>query len=177
MSQEEKNTPKVEKETTELNQEVEVTQDKGVEVEIEQQLQEEKDRYIRLYAEFENYKRRTQKEKADMLLYASQNLMGELLPVVDDFERALKELGKEGENETLKGVQLIQQKLLETLEKKGLKKMQVKAGDDFDAEIHEAITTIPAPDEQMKGKIIDVIETGYQLLEKVVRYPKVVVGK
>ena len=147
------------------------------ELEIAQEaLAAEKDRYMRLFAEFENYKRRTAKERLDLFVTASEDVLSALLPVVDDFERALPELEK-GDKKLFEGVDLIYKKMLNTLEKKGLEKITVKAGDSFDADLHEAITQIPAPNEDLKGKIIDTVEQGYKLGEKIIRYPKVVLGK
>lgn len=147
------------------------------ELEIAQEaLAAEKDRYMRLFAEFENYKRRTAKERLDLFVTASEDVLSALLPVVDDFERALPELEK-GDEKLFEGVDLIYKKMLNTLEKKGLEKITVKAGDSFDADLHEAITQIPAPNEDLKGKIIDTVEQGYKLGEKIIRYPKVVLGK
>ena len=142
----------------------------------EELLAAEKDRYIRLYAEFENYKKRTLKEKNEFYLYASQDLMTSMLGVLDDFERALKEISKNGNEADFKGVELIYQKFRNKLTEKGLKPIEVKAGDDFNVDYHEAITQIPAPTEELKGKIVDVIETGYQLHDKVIRFAKVVTG-
>lgn len=142
----------------------------------EELLAEEKDRYIRLYAEFENYKKRTLKEKNDFYLYASQDLMTSMLGVVDDFERAIKEISKSGNESELKGIELIYQKLKSKLIEKGLKPIHVEQGDAFNVDLHEAITSIPSPSEDLKGKIIDVVETGYQLHEKVIRFAKVVTG-
>ncbi|MCT7904267.1 HSP-70 cofactor [Candidatus Ornithobacterium hominis] len=144
---------------------------------IQEQLEEEKNKYVRLYAEFDNFKKRSLKEREEQRFLANQSLMETLLPVLDDFERAIKELKKEEEENMLKGIELIQQKLVESLEKKGLKKLEVENGNEFDAELHEAVTQVDSPSEEMKGKIIDIIETGYQLGERVIRYPKVVVGK
>lgn len=142
----------------------------------EELLAAEKDRYIRLYAEFENYKKRTLKEKNEFYLYASQDLMTSMLGVLDDFERALKEISKNGNEADFKGVELIYQKFRNKLTEKGLKPIEVKTGDDFNVNYHEAITQIPAPTEDLKGKIVDVIETGYQLHDKVIRFAKVVTG-
>lgn len=142
----------------------------------EELLAAEKDRYIRLYAEFENYKKRTLKEKNEFYLYASQDLMTSMLGVLDDFERALKEISKNGNEADFKGVELIYQKFRNKLTEKGLKPIEVKPGDDFNVDYHEAITQIPAPTEDLKGKIVDVIETGYQLHDKVIRFAKVVTG-
>ncbi|AKK73577.1 nucleotide exchange factor GrpE [Chryseobacterium gallinarum] len=139
-------------------------------------LAEEKDRYIRLYAEFENYKKRTAKEKMEFFQYANQDMMVSMLGVLDDFERALKEIAKNGNPADLQGVELIYQKFKNKLGEKGLKTMEVKAGDNFNVDFHEAITQIPAPSEDLKGKIVDVIETGYTLNDKVIRFAKVVTG-
>lgn len=139
-------------------------------------LAEEKDRYIRLFAEFENYKKRTTKEKMEFFQYANQDMMIAMLDVLDDFERALKEIAKNGNEADLKGVELIYQKLKNRLADKGLKAIAVNAGDDFNVDFHEAITQIPAPSQDLKGKIVDVIETGYQLADKVIRFTKVVTG-
>lgn len=147
------------------------------ETSLEDQLAQQKDQYIRLYAEFENYKKRTLKEKTEFAQYANQNMMISMLAILDDFERALKELAKSTENEEqLKGVELIYNKFKNSLKEKGLQIIEVKAGDDFNVDFHEAITQIPAPSEDLKGKIVDVIETGYQLHNKVIRFAKVVTG-
>lgn len=142
----------------------------------EELLAEEKDRYIRLYAEFENYKKRTAKEKMEFFQYANQDMMISMLGVLDDFERALKEIAKNGNTSDLQGVELIYQKFKNRLTEKGLKAMEVNAGDTFNVDFHEAITQIPAPTEDLKGKIVDVIETGYTLSDKVIRFAKVVTG-
>nr|WP_171817694.1 nucleotide exchange factor GrpE [Chryseobacterium sp. StRB126] len=142
----------------------------------EELLAEEKDRYIRLYAEFENYKKRTSKEKMEFFQYANQDMMVSMLGVLDDFERALKEIAKNGNTSDLQGVELIYQKFKNKLTEKGLKAMEVNAGDSFNVDFHEAITQIPAPSEDLKGKIVDVIETGYTLSDKVIRFAKVVTG-
>ncbi len=146
------------------------------EEELSEELAREKDKFLRLFAEFENYKRRTSKERMELFKTAGQEIMISLLPVLDDFDRALKELDKADDDELLKGVQLIRGKFKETLNSKGLQEVSVEQGDAFDAEIHEAITQIPAPNKKLKGKIIDVIEKGYRLGDKIIRHPKVVVG-
>ncbi|REC40378.1 nucleotide exchange factor GrpE [Chryseobacterium sp. 5_R23647] len=142
----------------------------------EELLAVEKDRYIRLYAEFENYKKRTSKEKMEFFTYANQEMMVSMLGVLDDFERALKEIAKNGNEADLQGVELIYNKFKNNLTEKGLKVMEVRAGDNFNVDFHEAITQIPAPSEDLKGKIVDVIETGYTLGDKVIRFAKVVTG-
>lgn len=145
--------------------------------ELKASLEKEKDKFLRLFAEFENYKRRTSKERVELFKTASQDLMVAMLPVLDDFDRANNEISKAKDKNLLKGVELIQNKFKETLRSKGLEEMKVKEGDDFDADIHEAITQIPAPSDKLKGKIVDVVEKGYKLGERIIRYPKVVTGK
>ena len=142
----------------------------------EELLAEEKDRYIRLYAEFENYKKRTVKEKMEFAQYANTEMMISMLAVLDDFERAIKEIAKSGNEADLKGIELIYQKFKNKLAEKGLKPVEVNPGDNFNVDFHEAITQIPAPSEDLKGKIVDVIETGYQLHDRVIRFAKVVTG-
>jgi molecular chaperone GrpE len=143
----------------------------------EELIQQEKDKYLRLFAEFENYKKRTSKERIELFKTASQELMTSLLPIMDDFDRGLSEIKKVKDKELLKGMQLINDKFKNTLNQKGLTEIEVKEGDVFDAEIHEAITQIPAPSEKLKGKVIDAVEKGYKLGEKIIRYPKVVIGQ
>ncbi len=134
------------------------------------QYDELKDKFLRQYAEFENYKRRTIKEKVDLMKSAAQDTMTALLPVLDDFDRAAK-------NESFsEGVQLVYHKLIQTLKQKGLESMESN-GQPFDPELHEAVTEIPAPSEDMKGKVIDTIEKGFTLGDKIIRFAKVVVGK
>ena len=158
------------------DQNTENTENLTEELPLEEQLAQQKDQYIRLYAEFENYKRRTQKEKLDFAQYANRNIMTSMLTILDDFERALKEISKSGDSENLKGVELIYNKFKNALIEKGLKSVEVKAGDDFNVDFHEAITQIPALSDELKGKIVDVVETGYQLHDKVIRFAKVVIG-
>ncbi|MCO4823012.1 MAG: nucleotide exchange factor GrpE [Flavobacteriaceae bacterium] len=157
---------------------VEDTEEISVEAQLQTELQNEKDKFLRLFAEFENYKKRTTKERIDLFKTASQDVMVSMLPVLDDFERALNHIEDDKEAEDLrKGVLLIYQKLLSTLEQKGLAVVKVKSGDVFNADDHEAVTQIPAPSKNMKGKIIDVIEKGYKLGDRVIRFPKVVIGQ
>lgn len=139
-------------------------------------LKAEKDKYLRLFAEFENYKRRTAKERIELFSTASEEVMVSLLPVLDDFDRASSEIEKSNDNEIFNGILLIKNKLFDSLNSKGLSEIEIKKGDNFNADIHEAITQIPAPNKKMKGKIIDIIEKGYKLGEKIIRYPKVVIG-
>ena len=151
-------------------------EEKSVEETLSDELAKEKDKFLRLFAEFENYKRRTSKERMELFKTAGQEVIVSLLPVLDDFDRAIKELAKSDDKEAFKGVELINVKLRETLKNKGLEMLDVNAGDVFDADIHEAITQIPAPDKKMKGKVIDVIEKGFKLGDRIIRHPKVVVG-
>jgi molecular chaperone GrpE len=149
-----------------------------IEPTLEEKVAQEKDKFLRLFAEFENYKKRTSRERIELFKTANQELMSVLLPVLDDFERALAHIEDDKEAEELrKGVLLIYQKLLSTLEQKGLANLEVVKGDVFDAEIHEAITQIPAPTEDLKGKIVDIVEKGYKLGDKTIRFPKVVIGQ
>ena len=139
--------------------------------------QETKDKYIRLYSEFENFRRRTAKEKLELIKTANEDLIMALLPVIDDFQRAQKSFEEKSDSESLlEGFNLIYNKLFKALEQKGLKPMDVEKGSEFDTEFHDAISQIPAPEEKYKGKIIDVVEQGYFLGDKVVRFAKVVIG-
>lgn len=158
--------------------ETEDVEEKSLEEQLQEQLAAEKDKFMRLFAEFENYKKRTSKERIELFKTASQDVMMAMLPVLDDFERALSHIDEDKEAEELrKGVLLIYQKLMNTLEQKGLSKIEVKQGDVFNADDHEAITQIAAPSDDLKGKIIDVVEHGYKLGDKVIRFPKVVIGQ
>ncbi|SHG45928.1 nucleotide exchange factor GrpE [Winogradskyella jejuensis] len=170
--------PQVEATTTETVEENKVEEKKSPEEQLQDELAAEKDKFMRLFAEFENYKKRTTKERIELFKTASQDLMVAMLPVLDDFERALMHIEEDKEAEELrKGVLLIYNKLINTLEQKGLSKIEVNKGDDFNADDHEAVTQIPAPSEDLKGKIIDVVERGYKLGDKVIRFPKVVIGQ
>ena len=157
------------------NQENEMEELSEVEV-LTEQLKKEKEQYLRLFAEFDNFRKRTTKERLDIFKTASADVITSLLPVLDDFERAIKEIEKSDENEHLTGVQLIQTKLSDTLRNKGLKPIEIQVGDDFNTDSMEAVTQIPAPSKDLKGKVVDVIETGYLLSDKVIRYAKVIVG-
>ena len=169
------------KKATKQKTKTEESKSSEVEISVEEQLQselaQEKDKFLRLFAEFENYKRRTSKERIELFSTASQDVIQALLPVLDDFDRAMVELSKHEESELSKGVELIKNKLNNTLQQKGLSLVEVNKGDDFNADNHEAVTQIPAPTNDLKGKIIDVIEQGYKLGEKVIRFPKVVIGQ
>jgi molecular chaperone GrpE len=139
------------------------------------ELAEQKDKFIRLYSEFENFRRRTAKEKLDLIQSAGEQLIKTLLPVIDDFDRAEKTF-KDQEIKELEGFFLIHNKLRKILDQSGVKLMEVKPGSEFNADLHEAITQIPASDEALKGKVVDVVEPGYLLNDKVIRFAKVVVG-
>ncbi|WMI67880.1 nucleotide exchange factor GrpE [Mangrovimonas sp. YM274] len=149
----------------------------SIEDKLNEDLAKEKDKFMRLFAEFENYKRRTSKERVELFKTASEDVMKSMLPVLDDFDRAYAEISKSDASDLLKGVELIRQKLKSTLQQKGLSEIEVVAGDTFNADDHEAVTQIPAPNEDLKGKIIDVIEKGYKLGDKIIRFPKVVIGQ
>ncbi|MDX8554179.1 nucleotide exchange factor GrpE [Tenacibaculum sp. 1B UA] len=161
------------KEESQENKEVEAKEEPTT----EELIQAEKDKYLRLFAEFENYKKRTSKERIDLFKTASQELMTALLPIMDDFDRGLTEIKKSEDSELIKGIELINNKFKNILTQKGLTTIEVKAGDDFDAEVHDAITQIPAPTDDLKGKIIDCVEKGYKLGDKIIRHPKVVMGQ
>ncbi|WP_035670557.1 nucleotide exchange factor GrpE [Flavobacterium sp. 83] len=185
-----KNTSNMTTENTEIDQEIDdvtleqnangeqlIIEELGVEEQLTQDLAKEKDKYLRLFAEFENYKRRTSKERIELFKTANQEVLLAMLPVLDDFDRAIVEISKSEDELLLKGVELIHEKLKNTLVSKGLEQVEVKAGDAFDADFAEAITQIPAPSDKMKGKIVDVLEKGYKLGDKIIRFPKVVIGQ
>lgn len=136
------------------------------------ELAEAKDKYLRLYSEFDNFRRRTNKERNELIGTATQSLMKDLVPVLDDFDRGLKAME---DSPVKEGIELIANKFKKVLESNGLKKMEVNKGDDFNEDFHEAITQIPAGDD-LAGKVVDVVESGYFLSEKVVRFAKVVTG-
>lgn len=185
-----KNKSKMTTENTENNQELDdavienniseeqpLADDLSVEDQFKQDLDKEKDKFLRLFAEFENYKRRTAKERIDLFKTANQDVLQSMLPVLDDFDRAMTEIAKSEDASLLKGVELIHEKLKSTLVSKGLEEVSVRAGDAFNADYAEAITQIPAPSKDLKGKIVDVIEKGYKLGDKIIRFPKVVIGQ
>lgn len=156
---------------------VDSAEELSVEQKLEEELSIEKDKFLRLFAEFENYKRRTTKERIDLFKTANQEVLQAMLPVLDDFDRALVEISKSDDELLLKGVELIHEKLKSTLVSKGLEEVEVRTGDAFNADYAEAITQIPAPSDNLKGKIVDVLEKGYKLGDKIIRYPKVVIGQ
>ncbi|MEC5167007.1 molecular chaperone GrpE [Flavobacterium sp. PL11] len=177
-------------ENTEINQELEDTtletnaaeeqlnvEELSLEEQLSQDLAKEKDKYLRLFAEFENYKRRTTKERIELFKTANQEVLLAMLPILDDFDRAITEISKTDDGPLLEGVALINEKLKTTLISKGLEQVDVNVGDAFNADFAEAITQIPAPTEKMKGKIVDVLEKGYKLGDKIIRFPKVVIGQ
>lgn len=185
MSKKEHNTADAEEKQEQVQQpEVELTQEQNTEIaqdteaevsdadkiqELGEKLAVMNDKYLRLYSEYENYRKRTNLEKADLLINGSKEMMKAILPVIDDFERAISATANE------EGVLLIYNKMMKILEQKGLKAMEVK-GEKFDENLHEAITRIPAADEAQKGTVVDVVEKGYYLNDKVLRYAKVVVA-
>ena len=185
-----KNKDKMTTENTEMEQELDATtlennangeqlivEELSVEEQLTQDLAKERDKHLRLFAEFENYKKRTLKERIDLFKTANQEVLQAILPVLDDFDRAIIEIRKSEDELLLKGVELIHDKLKSTLFSKGLEEVEMKSGDLFDADFAEAITQIPAPSPNLKGKIVDVLEKGYKLGDKIIRFPKVVIGQ
>lgn len=141
------------------------------------ELAEQKEKFIRLYAEFDNFKRRNAKERVDLIQTAGREVIQAMLEVVDDCDRAEKQMQKTDDLVQIKeGIQLVFSKLRNTLQSKGLKEMK-SIGEEFNPDLHEAITEIPVPDENMKGKVVDEVEKGYTLNDKIIRFAKVVVGK
>lgn len=139
--------------------------------EIQKQLEESRNKYLYLFSDFENYKRNAARERMDLISTAGRDIMAALLPILDDFDRAAKN------NALSEGTTLIHNKLAHTLKSKGLTSLDTKAGDDFDPDSQEAVAEIPAPSEETKGKIVDILEQGYSLGGKIIRHAKVVVGK
>ncbi len=167
------NTPEVdplEKDSEEVTNQVDETNQDD-----ENSLQSEKEKYLRLYSEFENFRRRTTKERLEWMQNASKDMIEAVLPVVDDMERALMALKSSGDNTASEGMELIFKKLYGILERKGLKPMNAK-GEDFNPDLHEAVTQFAAPSPDLVGKVIDEVEKGYFLNDKVLRFAKVVVG-
>ncbi|MCG8309355.1 MAG: nucleotide exchange factor GrpE [Cytophagales bacterium] len=163
-------------ETSNASEEVERTEEDESE-RFKLEVQEAKDKYLRLYSEFENFRRRTAKERLDLIKTANEDLMTALLPVMDDFQRAQKALEESEDHKASKeGFDLIYNKFSNILKQKGLKPMEDEVGSEFNTEFHEAISQMPVDKKKMKGKIIDVVETGYYLDEKVIRFAKVVIG-
>ncbi len=171
-SEDEKN-----KKTAEEKSAHEHLEEEPSEVSQEEKIREYNEKYLRLYSEFDNYRKRTIKEKNELSRYANAQLMTDLLPVIDDFERAMQSLEESEINVAVKeGINLIFNKLLNVLEKQGLKAIDTKDA-TFDTDFHEAVTKMPAENENMKGKIYDIIQKGYMMHDKVIRYAKVVVAE
>ncbi len=167
----------VAEESTEEKVEESAEAELSAEEKLEIELAEAKDKYLRLYSEFENFRRRNAKERIELIKTASSDLMVELLPTIDDFERAKKANENQDDIEAVKeGFGLISSKLMKTLEAKGLKLMETEKGTAFDADLHEAVTQFPVEEEDLKGKIIDTVEKGYYLGDRVIRFAKVVIG-
>ena len=144
---------------------------------LQEALEDQKDKYLRLSAEFDNYRKRTLKEKSELILNGGEKSISSILPVIDDFERAIKSMETaEDVNAVKEGVELIYDKLMKTLEKNGVKAIETEKM-PLDTDFHEAIAVIPAPQEDLKGKIVDCVQTGYTLNDKVIRHSKVVVGE
>ena len=169
---------------TAVNQENETTeglpdaaqQESGELAKMELELSAAKDKYLRLYSDFDNYKKRINRERVDLIMTAGQDVMMSILPMIDDMERALKAMTEAKSIEAVKeGIQLVYQKMKTITEGKGLKAMQA-VGTDFDADLHDAIANVPVTDEKQKGKVIEEIEKGYYLNDKVIRHAKVIVG-
>lgn len=167
-------------EETSQKEQLPLTEEEKLTQELEkanEQIEEQKDKYLRLSAEFDNYRKRTMKEKAELILNGSEKSIGSILPIVDDFERALKNMETATDVAAVReGVALIYNKFMSTLEKNGVKVIETKE-QPLDTDYHEAIAVIPAPEEALKGKILDCVQTGYMLNDKVIRHAKVVVGE
>ncbi|WP_407429722.1 nucleotide exchange factor GrpE [Arcticibacter sp.] len=156
--------------------EIQEVEEVSAEDRLRAELKEANDKYLRLYAEFDNYKRRTNKERIELLQSAGKDVLLSLLPIADDFDRAIKYMNTSSDIDAVKeGIILVSSKFKTTLTQKGVKEME-SIGATFDADLHEAITNIPAPSEDMKGKVVDEVEKGYFLNDKVMRFAKVVVG-
>lgn len=170
------NTEALSPENTDNQENVEQVEEQTAEEKLQAEVQQLNDKYLRLYAEFDNYKRRTQKERVELLQTAGKDVIVSLLPVLDDFDRALKAMETAAEVAPVKeGILLVSTKLKNTLAQKGLKDVE-SINKNFDTDFHEAITNIPAPTDALKGKVIDEVEKGYTLNDNVIRFAKVVVG-
>ena len=176
-SQVEETLPNEPTQETPVETQVVVEDEKTTEEKLSEDLQNEKDKHLRLFAEFENYKKRTGRERIELFKTAGEEVVMAVLPVLDDFDRALKEFSEDLQDVHVQGMVLISNKLKENMKQKGLEVSQTIPGDVFNADNHEAVTQIPAPTDDMKGKIIDVLEKGYTLGGKIIRYPKVVIGQ
>lgn len=163
-------------EATVENSTSELKEERSPEEVLAAEVAEFKDKYLRLYSEFDNFRKRTMKEKSEFFQTANKDMILEIIPILDDFERAISSNEKADDITVVKeGFKLLFDKFSKTLERKGVKVMEAQ-GAEFDTELHEAITQIPAPSEDLKGKVVDVIEKGYHLGDKVIRYAKVVIG-
>ena len=158
------------------NQNIETADQLTEKEQLAEQLANEKDKFLRLFAEFENFRKRTARERVELFATANEDVMKNILPVLDDFDRAIAQMETLGESEHLTGFNLISTKLRDNLSAKGLSLVEINKGDTFDADIAEAITQIPAGDE-FKGKVFEIIEKGYKLGDKIIRFPKVVIGQ
>lgn len=175
--QPEENLNQEEQEATEEQQEVHEETDEEKIVRLEAELEKEKKEYVFLLAEFDNFRKRTMREKQDLIKNGAEKAMLELLPVIDDMERALQAIDEGGDLDSLKeGVGLIHSKFMKYLESQQVKPMK-STGEDFDSEVFEAVTMFPAPDESQRGKVIDTVLKGYMINDKVLRHAKVVVGQ
>lgn len=167
---------KMENEKTETINDIQLELDKLKQV-YETELNEWKDKYIRLSAEFDNYRKRTLKERMELTKYASEDVLKNILPIVDDFERGIKNIEQASDIDALKeGIFLIYNKFRDFLSQNGIKEIEIK-DNEFNTDYHEAITKIPVDDKNMSGKIVDVVQKGYLLNDKVIRFSKVVVGE
>ena len=171
------NTTKTTKPKKQSTKKTSVTKSNKQVKDLRQDLALEKEKYLRLFAEFENFKKRTAKERLDLFKTANQEVITSLIPDLDYFKRAVLQIEKDSKGFDKKGVELIYNKFNDTLKSNGLEETKVEVGDVFNPDLHEAISQIKATNENQKGKIIDVIELGYKLGEKTIRYPKVVVGQ
>ncbi len=167
----------IENQTESIPNEIESAEELSIEVQLQENLATEKDKFLRLFAEFENYKKRTAKERIDLFKTANQEVLQAMLPILDDFDRATTQIESTTDEALKTGIQLIQDKLKTTLTAKGLEQVEINIGDVFNADFAEAITQIPAPTNDLKGKIIDIIEKGYKLGDKIIRFPKVITGQ
>ncbi len=178
--QQEETEETTEKETPQEEEETPLSEEEKLAQELEkanEQIEEQKDKYLRLSAEFDNYRKRTMKEKAELILNGGEKSISSILPIVDDFERALKNMETATDVAAVKeGVELIYNKFMSVLGQNGVKVIETKEK-PLDTDYHEAIAVIPAPAEELKGKILDCVQTGYMLNDKVIRHAKVVVGE
>ena len=168
--------PNPEKEQDELQTNEVPHTEQSIEEKLQEDLGKERDKFIRLFAEFENYKKRTSKERLELFSTANEEVISSLLPVLDDFDRALAQITERDENQHTLGFTLIANKFRDTLSSKGLQEVDVQKGEEFNVDVSEAVTQIPAG-EEMRGKVVDVIEKGYKLGDKIIRFSKVVIGQ